>query len=143
MRAVRGQNGAPTLVDVAEAPGRGETIAMHVVGICASDLNYLAMGTERILGHELAGVRSDGTAVSVEGMFGCGESAFCLEGRNNLCHQSTKMALGIMQDGGMVEEFRVPSHKLIELPGPGCVERIPRGARFRSLARCPDRRDFS
>jgi 2-desacetyl-2-hydroxyethyl bacteriochlorophyllide A dehydrogenase len=26
------------------------------------------------------------------------------------------MALGIMQDGGMVEQFRVPSNKLVELP---------------------------
>jgi 2-desacetyl-2-hydroxyethyl bacteriochlorophyllide A dehydrogenase len=116
MRAVRGHEGNPTLVEVDEPPGRGETISMRVAGICASDLGYLAMGTERILGHELAGVRSDGIAVSVEGMFGCGECAYCQEGRNNLCHQSTKMALGIMQDGGMVEQFRVPSHKLIELP---------------------------
>jgi 2-desacetyl-2-hydroxyethyl bacteriochlorophyllide A dehydrogenase len=106
----------PRLVEVDEPPGRGETISMRVAGICASDLNYLAMGTQRILGHELAGVRADGTAVSVEGLFGCGECDFCLEGRNNLCHQATKMALGIMQDGGMVEQFRVPSHKLLELP---------------------------
>src|SRR5215471_10247298 len=110
MRAVRGREGKPTLVEVDEPLGRGETISMRVAGICASDLNYLALGTERILGHELAGVRSDGTAVSVEGMFGCGECEYCLEGRNNLCAQSPKMALGIMQDGGMVEEFRVPSH---------------------------------
>ena len=117
MRAVRGHHGEPKLIDVAEPPGRaGETISMRVAGICASDLNYLAMGTDRVLGHELAGVRADGTAVSVEGMFGCEECSYCLEGRNNLCHQSTKMALGIMQDGGMVEQFRVPSNKLISLP---------------------------
>lgn len=116
MRAVRGHEGKPQLVEVDEAPGEGETVTMHVAGICASDLNYLAMGTERILGHELAGLRADGTPVSVEGMFGCGQCEYCLDGRNNLCHQSAKMALGIMQDGGMVEEFRVPSHKLIELP---------------------------
>lgn len=116
MKAVRGHEGKPQLVEVDEAPGHGEQIAMQVAGICASDLNYLAGGTERILGHELAGVRVDGTPVSVEGQFGCGECSYCLEGRNNLCHQSTKMALGIFQDGGMVEQFRVPSHKLIELP---------------------------
>ena len=116
MRAVRGHEGKPKLVEVDEAPGQGETVTMQVAGICGSDLNYLAMGTERILGHELAGLRADGTAVSIEGMFGCGECEYCLDGRNNLCHQSAKMALGIMQDGGMVEEFRVPSHKLIALP---------------------------
>jgi threonine dehydrogenase-like Zn-dependent dehydrogenase len=116
MRAVRGHEGKPMVVDVDDAPGRGELISMQVVGICASDLNYLALGTTRILGHELAGVRADGTPVAVEGLFGCGVCEFCLEGRNNLCHQATKMALGIMQDGGMVEQFRVPAHKLIELP---------------------------
>ena len=41
---------------------------------------------------------------------------FCLDGRNNLCAQSPGMALGIDQDGGMVEPFRVPSHKLLPLP---------------------------
>ena len=116
MRAVRGRDNAPTVVDVEEAPGQGEAITMKTAGICASDLNYLRMGTQKILGHELAGVTDDGTAVSIEGLFGCGECTYCLEGRNNLCSQATKMALGIMQDGGMVERFRVPSNKLIPLP---------------------------
>jgi 2-desacetyl-2-hydroxyethyl bacteriochlorophyllide A dehydrogenase len=116
MKAIRGHDGRPKLVEVDEPPGHGETVTMKVVGICASDLNYLAMGTERILGHELAGVRADGTSVCVEGLFGCGECDYCREGRNNLCSQSPRMALGIMQDGGMVERFRAPSHKLIELP---------------------------
>ncbi len=116
MKAVRGHEGRPTLVEVDDAPGRGEVITMRTAGICASDLRYLAGGTEKILGHELAGIRSDGTPVSVEGLFGCGECTYCLEGRNNLCHQATKMALGIMQDGGMVEQFRVPSEKLVPLP---------------------------
>jgi threonine dehydrogenase-like Zn-dependent dehydrogenase len=86
----------------------GELISMRVAGICASDLGYLALGTEKILGHELAGVRADGTPVCVEGLFGCGECEYCLSGRSNLCHQSAQMALGIMQDGGMVEQFCVP-----------------------------------
>ncbi len=116
MKAVRGQKGKPVLVEVDEPPGQGEAITMKVAGICASDLGYLALGTTRILGHELAGIRADGTPVTVEGMFGCEKCDYCLEGRNNLCHQATKMALGIMQDGGMVEQFRVPGHKLIPLP---------------------------
>src|SRR5438132_1025416 len=73
-------------------------------------------GTERILGHELAGRKADGTPVLIEGQFGCGDCDFCREGRNNLCHQSTKMALGIMRDGGMVEQFKVPAHKVLEIP---------------------------
>lgn len=117
MRAVRGHEGQPVIVDVDEAPGHGETITMRAAGICASDQMYLSLGTQRVLGHELAGIKADGTPVTVEGMFGCGECELCLQGRNNLCHQSTKMALGIMQDGGMVEQFRVPPGKLIDLPG--------------------------
>lgn len=116
MQAIRGHEGKPKLVEIDEAPGRGETITIRAAGICGSDLNYLALGTKRILGHELAGIRSDGTPVSVEGLFGCGECEFCLDGRNNLCAQSPGMALGINQDGGMVEQFRVPSHKLLPLP---------------------------
>lgn len=117
MRAIRGHEGAPVLVEIAEPPGHaGEVITMRAAGICASDLGYLASGTTRVLGHELAGVRADGTPVMVEGMFGCGECDYCREGRNNLCAMSTQRALGILQDGGMVEQYQVPSHKLIPLP---------------------------
>jgi len=116
MKAIRGHEGKPMLVDVDEAPGQGELITMYVAGICASDFMYLMLGTEHVLGHELAGVRADGTPVAIEGLFGCGECEYCRSGRNNLCAQASRMALGIMQDGGMVEQFRVPSHKLVELP---------------------------
>lgn len=61
MRAVGGHEGKPKLVDVDEAPGRGELITMRVAGICDSHLSYLALGTDRILGHELGGLRADGT----------------------------------------------------------------------------------
>jgi threonine dehydrogenase-like Zn-dependent dehydrogenase len=89
---------------------------MRVAGICGSDLNYLALGTNKILGHELAGVRADGTPVAIEGLFGCGECEYCRTGRNNLCHRASQMALGYMQDGGMAEKFRVPPEKLGKLP---------------------------
>lgn len=54
------------LVEVDDVPGEGELLTMRSVGICSSDLLYLRVGTERVLGHELAGVRADGTAVAVE-----------------------------------------------------------------------------
>ncbi|WP_026239233.1 zinc-dependent alcohol dehydrogenase [Parafrankia discariae] len=118
MRAVRGHEGRPVVIDVAEPAGwdDGELLNMAVAGICASDLNYLRLGTQFILGHELAGRKADGTPVLVEGQFGCGSCDFCREGRNNLCAQSTRRALGIMQNGGMVEQFRVPTHKVLEIP---------------------------
>ncbi|OHV30354.1 MULTISPECIES: zinc-dependent alcohol dehydrogenase [Pseudofrankia] len=118
MKAVRGHQGRPIVVDVDDVPGwdDGELLTMAVAGICASDFAYLRLGTRFILGHELAGWKADGTPALVEGLFGCGECGFCLEGRNNLCAQSTRKALGIMQNGGMVEQFRVPAHKVLDLP---------------------------
>jgi 2-desacetyl-2-hydroxyethyl bacteriochlorophyllide A dehydrogenase len=116
VKAVRGEAGQPVLVDVDEVPGEGELLSMRSVGICASDLMYLGYGTERILGHELAGVRSDGTAVVVEGLYGCGSCEHCLDGEYNLCAQATQQALGIFNDGGMVEQFRAPANRLVELP---------------------------
>jgi 2-desacetyl-2-hydroxyethyl bacteriochlorophyllide A dehydrogenase len=117
MKAVRGHQGEPIVVDVEEAPGDGELLTMQAVGICASDLAYLSFGTEVVLGHELVGRRADGTPVAVEGLYGCGDCAYCREGRYNLCPQSTERALGILSDGGMVEQFRAPSERLVELPG--------------------------
>ncbi len=116
MRAVRGHGGRPLLVEVDEPPGHGELLSMRGVGICASDLAYLSFGTEVILGHELVGVRADGTPVAVEGLYGCGACDRCREGRYNLCDQASAQALGILDDGGMVEQFRAPSERLVELP---------------------------
>src|SRR5262245_42370694 len=100
VEAIRGHQGMPVVTDVDDAPGGGELSQMHVSRICASDFRYLRLGTQRVLGHELAGVRADGTPVAVEGLFGCGECEYCRSGRNNLCAQASKKALGIMQDGG-------------------------------------------
>ncbi|HEY6533956.1 MAG TPA: alcohol dehydrogenase catalytic domain-containing protein [Acidimicrobiales bacterium] len=104
------------LVDVDDPPGEGELLSMHAVGICASDLLYLRYGTQKVLGHELTGVSADGTAVAVEGLYGCGECEYCLDGRINLCDQATRRALGIMEDGGMAEQFRAPANRLVPLP---------------------------
>lgn len=116
MKAVRGRGGEPIVVEVDDVPGEGELLSMRSVGICGSDLMYLKVGSERIMGHELAGVRADGTPVAVEGLYGCGECDFCLDGRYNLCDQATRHALGMFNDGGMVEQFRAPSSRLVELP---------------------------
>ena len=116
MKAVRGQAGQPVLVDVDDAPGDGELLSMRAVGICASDLLYLRAGAEVIMGHELAGIRADGTAVAVEGLYGCEACEYCLDGRYNLCEQVTRRALGMFNDGGMVEQFRAPINRLVDLP---------------------------
>jgi 2-desacetyl-2-hydroxyethyl bacteriochlorophyllide A dehydrogenase len=104
------------VVQVDEPPGEGELLSMRSVGICATDLSYLRLGTRRVLGHELVGSRPDGTAVAVEALYGCGTCEQCLAGRVNLCTVAVARSLGIVEDGGMVEGFRAPSARLVALP---------------------------
>lgn len=115
MRAVRSTPPGVTVVDVDEPDAPGAVVSMRSVSICASDLAYIGMGSTRILGHELAGVTDDGTAVAIEAIFGCAECEQCLEGRYNLCvHGPT--ALGVTSDGGMSEHFAAPARALVPLP---------------------------
>src|SRR2546428_1609 len=72
VKAVRGAEGGVSVVDLEEPPGTGELLDMRATSIRASDLMYIDFGTRMILGHELAGLRQDGTAVVVEALYGCG-----------------------------------------------------------------------
>ena len=118
MKAVRAVEGRVRVVDVDEPPGApdGELLTMRSTSICGSDFGYLAAGSSFILGHELAGVREDGTAVAIEAAFGCGHCERCHEGRTNLCPQMAASALGLAADGGMAERFRAPARHLVPLP---------------------------
>ena len=89
---------------------------MKATSICGSDLSYIRFGSRAILGHELAGVREDGTAVVVEAIYGCMECAQCARGAYNLCPTHGQRALGISADGGMAEQFRAPAARLVPLP---------------------------
>jgi threonine dehydrogenase-like Zn-dependent dehydrogenase len=55
------------------------------------------------LGHELAGVRADGTPVVVEAIYGCMECDQGRRGAYNLCPTHGQRALSIGADGGMAE----------------------------------------
>src|SRR6476660_2039503 len=116
MKAVRGAEGGVAVVDVDEPPGTGSLLEMRATSVCASDLLYIDIGSRKILGHELAGVRADGTPVVVEAMYGCMECPECLLGRYNLCPTHPQRALGITTDGGMSEQFLAPAGRLITLP---------------------------
>ena len=116
MKAVRGAEGGVVVDQLDEPPGSGELVQMRSTSVCASDQLYLRYGTRKILGHELSGVRADGTAVVVEAMYGCMECTECLRGRYNLCPTHPQRALGITTDGGMAEQFRAPSARLVTLP---------------------------
>jgi 2-desacetyl-2-hydroxyethyl bacteriochlorophyllide A dehydrogenase len=119
MKAVRSTGDLSTKVtvdDIDEPPGTGEVIDVSSASICSSDLLYIGYGLQRILGHEVAGVRADGTPVVVEAMFGCGQCPPCRQGRYNLCPTHPERALGVSIDGGMAEQYRAPAERLIELP---------------------------
>ena len=116
MRAVRSQDGGVTVVEVDDPPGTGEVLDIRATSICASDLMYVRLGSTNVLGHELAGTRSDGTPVVVEAIYGCMECEQCLRGAYNLCPTHGQRALGIGADGGMAEQFRAPAARLVPIP---------------------------
>ena len=116
MRVVRSTTPGVAVVDVDEPDGAGELISIRSASICASDFGYIEMGSQFLLGHELAGTTEDGRAVAIEAIFGCGECDLCLEGRYNLCATTGTTALGLMADGGMSEWFRAPARSLVDLP---------------------------
>lgn len=115
MKAVR--NAPPTIevVDVDEPDGVGELVRVVATGICASDLKYLQFGSTQIAGHEFAGLLDDGTAVAVEGFFGCGRCEQCEQGIYNMCIEGPT-APGMLSPGGMSEWFRAPRNMLVPLP---------------------------
>jgi len=116
VKAVRGAAGGVVVDEVGEPPGVGELLDMRATSVCASDLMYIRFGSRKILGHELAGVREDGTAVVVEALYGCMECEQCLRGAYNLCPTHGQRALGVTADGGMAEQFRAPPARLVPLP---------------------------
>lgn len=116
MKAVRSGEGGVSVVDVDDPPGTGELLEMRATSVCGSDLTYIRFGSRAVLGHELAGVRQDGTPVVVEAIYGCMACDQCERGRYNLCPTHGQRALGITADGGMAEQFRAPTARLVPLP---------------------------
>ena len=115
MRAVRSTPPGVTVVDVDVPEGTGELVKIRSASICASDHKFIAWGSTKILGHELAGVTEDGTPVGIETMFGCDGCEQCDVGRYNLCVKGPS-ALGVFIDGGMSEYFAAPARSLVPLP---------------------------
>lgn len=116
MKAVRNAPPSVEVVDVDEPEGEGDLVRVVATGICASDLKYLQYGSTQIAGHEFAGLLEDGTAVAVEGFFGCGTCEQCRQGTYNMCTTGLPTALGMLSPGGMSEYFRAPRHVLVPLP---------------------------
>ena len=111
-------------------PGPGEAlVAMHVAGICGSDV-HAVHGRHPFIpipyhpGHEVMGVVEAvgdgagarvGDRVVVEPILACGTCKWCRDGRYNLC--KTMVFFGCTSpDGGMADVFIVPADRLHVLP---------------------------
>jgi len=115
VRAVRGADGAVSIVEVAPPAGDGVRIRVASVGICGSDLHLVSWNLPSTLGHEMAGFLPDGTAVAVEPMAPCGSCVECRSGAYNLCTLGPSMLIGTGRDGGMADECLVPPSAIVPL----------------------------
>src|SRR5665213_3477399 len=109
-----------------ENPAPGEALVrVHNVGICGTDISgFLGkmpfFSYPRIPGHELgvevvavgAGVTHirPGDRCSVEPYMNCGDCHACRKGASNCC--ANLKVLGVMTDGGLLDRFLLPVHKL-------------------------------
>jgi len=121
-------------IDCREVPkpeiGENEALVrVKAAAICGTDLrifrnghHHIEEGTERILGHELAGEICEvgskvtryrtGMKVGVASNVGCGVCRYCRMGKVHLCPEY--IAVGITFDGGFAEYFRVDCKPLLQ-----------------------------
>jgi 2-desacetyl-2-hydroxyethyl bacteriochlorophyllide A dehydrogenase len=100
-------------------------VRVHRIGVCGTDIHAFNgkqpfFTYPRILGHELGvqvvavgdstGRLKPGDLCSVEPYINCGKCIACRRGKSNCC--VNLQVLGVHVDGGMREEFVVPSRKL-------------------------------
>jgi 2-desacetyl-2-hydroxyethyl bacteriochlorophyllide A dehydrogenase len=103
-------------------------IRIKRIGICGTDLHAYE-GTQpyfnypRILGHELSGVFTEGSAegfvpgeaLTIIPYFHCGSCIACRSGKPNCC--VSLRVCGVHIDGGMVEYLQVPDDALVHGSG--------------------------
>jgi threonine dehydrogenase-like Zn-dependent dehydrogenase len=108
------------VVQLPDHVGKGVRVKVRSAGICGSDLHLLSSSDLPdpmvTLGHEVAGVTENGTAVAIEPLAPCEACDPCLRGEYNLCVRSSEMILGLGLDGGMADEMIVPERSLVRLP---------------------------
>lgn len=109
-----------------EVPVAGEEeklIRVKSVGVCGSDLHWFSEGgigdakLERplVLGHEFAGVTSDGLRVAIDPAIPCGNCEFCKRGHPNLCSNLIFAGDGTT-DGAMREWIAWNQKSLFPIP---------------------------
>ena len=123
VRAVRNTAEGISVVDVPVPDGPGVRVRVRSAGICGSDLEMVRTGLAvNTIGHEIAGVLDDGTAVAVHPYVPCGQCSSCGAGLPHLCKHISGTMLGIFVDGGMTDELRVDASTLSRLPSSVPIE---------------------
>lgn len=117
MRAVKVTDRGVDVVEVGAPDGLGVEVRIAAAGICGTDVGLARRGASPItLGHELAGVLTDGTPVAVEPLTSCGACDQCLAGSPQRCRRGPVVNLGIGSDGGMADSVIVPEWAALPLP---------------------------
>ncbi|MBI1762500.1 MAG: alcohol dehydrogenase catalytic domain-containing protein [Acidobacteria bacterium] len=125
MKALRFEQGAVTLADVALPPARGEALVrVTLAGICNTDVEIVRgyANFSGTLGHEFVGVVADspdrtqiGQRVVGEINAGCGVCAGCRE--HDARHCARRTVLGIRgRDGAFAEYLSLPPQNLLRVP---------------------------
>lgn len=117
MKAVRIEDGQPTVTSIPKPSGNGVLVKVSSASICGTDLHMMESGTLNgiVPGHEFAGYTPDGKAVAVEPIHSCGHCYYCDDGYYSHC-QNHFALIGGQVNGGMAEYVEVPAHTLYELP---------------------------
>jgi L-iditol 2-dehydrogenase len=104
--------------------GAGEKLVrVKSVGVCGSDLHWFSEGSigdakldrPLVLGHEFAGVTSDGQRVAVDPAIPCGHCEFCQHGHPNLCSNLIFAGHG-KTDGSLREWMAWNTKSLFPIP---------------------------
>jgi threonine dehydrogenase-like Zn-dependent dehydrogenase len=112
--------GVVELLDADEPQPAADEVVIEVavVGICGSELHGIHSNDFRrpplVMGHEFAGLTSDGRRVTVNPLISCGTCDMCFSGREQLCR--TREILGIHRPGAFAQYVTVPQRAVHELP---------------------------
>ncbi len=102
-------------------PSAGEALVrIDSVGICGSDMHaYLGHDERRpaplILGHEGAGVTTDGRRVTINPLVSDPDSAASRSGRENLCPSRQIISMP-PREGAFADYVAIPERNLVEVP---------------------------
>jgi L-iditol 2-dehydrogenase len=105
MRAVALDSlGRPVLSQLPLPRGDGELIRVRACGLCGSDVEKLGRAPAgTVLGHEVAGERTDGRRVALVHHLPCGACDRCLSGHESTCE---RFGAATIVPGGFAERVR-------------------------------------